>query len=922
MKKYLWFMLTFVMGGILTFLACTASIDRLFGCNEQMMQQSQMSAEEQTIMSHISTMLSGDFTTCQHSFGEWIQTVAADCQTEGRATRICTLCGCEESLIIPISTTHTPVIDAEIIPTCTANGMTEGSHCTVCQAILLPQQVIAALGHTPVVDVAILPTCTTEGKSSGSHCAVCETVFVPQQIIAPLGHTLVANIMIAPTCTSEGKANGSSCVVCHSVFDEPRTIARLDHMPVIDAAIVPTCTAAGKTEGKHCAVCHEVLVKQEIIPCKGHNYVHVAAVPPTSIEMGSTDGVKCADCHILISGCDIIPREGVLMYYEDFNSYENSMDTETVLNTIKWTKLTKDTNGVYSDTDAEFSIVNGRLYYDNYDAETLGEGDSRVHGKDGYYRIDQLCDDYMLPIINGKYTLQYDLEYTDAKNISRYAAIITECSPNGKAYNSFYLRIGGYANHQIHFYNSWKTYDVFDPTTNLYAASQAKNDEEAAIKGTTIVKKLLGIHYDGETLLFKNVPITIRLQWDPKMGHHVYVKTTDMKDFIKVSTPSINAIGFQYINQWDGAAVQFKLGTTIDGYIDNIAIWTGWGEMPTMNSTHEHLPTKTELVWDEVCTTTKVSQNYCSDCGLLLERYTENVTKPHVIENGYCVHCNIRENPTDDRYFAFIPQEDNTYAVKVREGVQLPDQLIIPSAYQNKAVTAIIPYGFSEVHSVKKIVIPDSITNIGAYAFYHCSSLTDVRISDNVISIGDRAFDSCSHLVRVNIPVSLTEIGSQVFQNCSALMDVTIPNGIKSIGYAAFYGCSSLKNLIIPDSVTKIESWAFAHCCDLVAIHIPDSVTYIGYSVFSDCYGLMSVKLPNDIVNIENLTFNNCYNLKNVTVPQSVKNIGYAAFSRCLNLTKIYYDGTETQWAAIYKDPTWDSGCGMHTIDYTPAQRD
>jgi hypothetical protein len=184
----------------------------------------------------------------------------------------------------------------------------------------------------------------------------------------------------------------------------------------------------------------------------------------------------------------------------------------------------------------------------------------------------------MEAVVMGKYSLQYDIEYVDAKEKARYAVIITECSADGQCYNSFHFRVGGYGNNQCHFYGSWKTYDAFDPATDLYVASTAKTAEEAATKGTTIVFKLLGKHYD-ESLAFINVPVTIRQQWDPEMGHSCFMKTADMKDFIKVSEPSINADGPMYLG-WEGYAVQFKIGATSDGYLDNICIWTGWGEKP------------------------------------------------------------------------------------------------------------------------------------------------------------------------------------------------------------------------------------------------------------------------------------------------------------------------------------------------------
>ena len=278
-----------------------------------------------------------------------------------------------------------------------------------------------------------------------------------------------------------------------------------------------------------------------------------------------------------------LPAEGLLVFAEEF-TYANNDKTEDVLKTLKWTRLTKEANGVYNETDGEFAIVDGRLYFDNWDAEGLPEGDTRVRGKDGYYQIDMLNDEYMMPVVMGKYTLQYDIEYVDAKEKARYVVIITECSADGQCYNSFHFRIGGYGNNQCHFYGSWKTYDAFDPATDLYVASTAKTAEEAATKGTPISFKLIGKYYNAdEPQMFANIPVTIRQQWDPEMGHSCYMKTADMKDFIKVSEPSVNADGPMYIG-WEGYAVQFKFGATIDGYMDNIYIWTGWGEKPAGNT--------------------------------------------------------------------------------------------------------------------------------------------------------------------------------------------------------------------------------------------------------------------------------------------------------------------------------------------------
>lgn len=58
---------------------------------------------------------------------------------------------------------HTEVIDPEVPATCTADGMTQGSHCSVCGEVIVPQEVIPALGHDYVY----------EDNTDGTHSVTC-----------------------------------------------------------------------------------------------------------------------------------------------------------------------------------------------------------------------------------------------------------------------------------------------------------------------------------------------------------------------------------------------------------------------------------------------------------------------------------------------------------------------------------------------------------------------------------------------------------------------------------------------------------------------------------------------------------------------------------------------------------------------------
>ena len=91
-------------------------------------------------------------------------------------------------------------------------------------------------------------------------------------------------------------------------------------------------------------------------------------------------------------------------------------------------------------------------------------------------------------------------------------------------------------------------------------------------------------------------------------------------------------------------------------------------------------------------------------------------------------------------------------------------------------------------------------------------------------------------------------------------------------------------------------------------------VTKIAASAFEDSQSLKSVTIPSTVTTIESNAFNGCSNLTNVTIPSSVTSIGEYAFSNCKNLKTITFSGTEAQWKAIKKSPTWNFMSGKYEI--------
>lgn len=127
--------------------------------------------------------------------------------------------------------------------------------------------------HTEVTDEAVAPTCTVDGLTQGSHCSVCDTVIVAQQVDPATGHTEVIDAAVDATCTESGLTEGSHCSVCNTVLKAQTTVPANGHTEVIDEAVAATCTETGLTQGSHCSTCGDTIVAQTEIPALGHTYL-------------------------------------------------------------------------------------------------------------------------------------------------------------------------------------------------------------------------------------------------------------------------------------------------------------------------------------------------------------------------------------------------------------------------------------------------------------------------------------------------------------------------------------------------------------------------------------------------------------------------------------------------------------------------
>lgn len=258
-------------------------------------------------------------------------------------------------------------------------------------------------------------------------------------------------------------------------------------------------------------------------------------------------------------------------------------------------------------------------------------------------------------------------------------------------------------------------------------------------------------------------------------------------------------------------------------------------------------------------------------------------------------------------------------------------------------VVAIAPRAFEGCAALRRVILPESLRQIGEMAFSGCSHLRLLTIPGGVQRVGTLAFAKCSQLERVRIEPGVVQLGPSCFSKCAALKRVEMPASVTQIGGGAFFGCSRELRLYGAEDAPAaqyarlngltfdFQSWkddeelvlreeedgtltvlgarqtaphrieipteicgrrvaaiapkAFFASGTLEQLVVGGGVREIGESAFFGCRQLVSVSFERGLEQLKDSAFAGCESLAQVTLPWGTSAVGRMAFFGCTRLS-------------------------------------
>lgn len=222
--------------------------------------------------------------------------------------------------------------------------------------------------------------------------------------------------------------------------------------------------------------------------------------------------------------------------------------------------------------------------------------------------------------------------------------------------------------------------------------------------------------------------------------------------------------------------------------------------------------------------------------------------------------------------------------------------LTIKSVYNEKPVTKIAGRAVNGLTFIEKIVVPDSVTEIGAMAFSNLTGLKEITLPFTGKSVsGLLAERSFGYIFDTTTADGLTSCAQTYYEGTSSSTTYYTPTSLKTVtitgdNVPATEATKWVKNVEIDGVMKQVEAEEGEDGAYQIKVQGEDGKLSVPAYAFYNCATIETLNLTGNVETLEKYTLYGCTGLKTANLA-SVNEVAAYSFSGCTSLTSVNFGG-------------------------------